>query len=107
MLSVFSATPVITISNSIITIQEDSVSAQLSCTIQTFLSPPVVQYWYKDGQQLFDNRKYDIRFENDELKLIIYNVDQSDQGVYMCFVNNTIIPATANASITFNACKSK
>ena len=65
-------------------------------------SPPAVFHWYKDGLMLSDNSKYDIKFENRELKLIIYNIEQSDEGVYMCFVNNTFIPATANALIVLN-----
>ena len=107
--TLFSATPVIIISNSIVTALEGSDSTQLSCSIQTLSSPSNVDYyWYKDGQQLFDSEKYNIRFQNDDLKLIIYNVNPSDEGVYTCYINDTNIPATANISISFNVitCKS-
>ena len=101
--SIFPAIPVIIIiSNSIVTALEGSNSTQLSCSIQTVSSPPAIDYyWYKNGQQLFDNKKYDIRFENNKLNLIIYNVNESDEGLYTCYINDTIIPATANASISF------
>ena len=101
-LCVLLAIPIITISNSAVTAREGSNVIQLICNVQTVPSPPAVFHWYKDGLLLSNNNKYDINFENKELKLIIINIEQSDEGVYMCFVNNTFIPATANALITLN-----
>ena len=96
------ATPFINATTSVVTAVEGE-TVQLNCTVQSTPTPTLQDslQWYRSGKSQLsdDNDKYDFTFENGLLSLIIHNVNSSDNGTYICYVNNTHIPAAANDSV--------
>ena len=109
----FLATPYINATTPMATAVEGE-TAQLNCTVRSTPTPTLQDslQWYRSGRNRLsdNNNKYDFKFENGLLSLIIHNVNLSDVGTYTCYVNNTHIPAAANDSVIFTltttSCKS-
>ena len=85
-------------------------TTRLNCTVRSTPTPTLQDSlcWYRGGARLLDNNKYDFKFDNNLYTLIIHDVASSDEGTYLCSVNNTVIPRAASASVTLNTipCKS-
>ena len=103
------AIPIITATTPVVTAVEGETT-RLNCTVRSTPTPTLQDSlrWYRSGERLLDNNKYDFRFDNILYTLIIHDVASSDEGTYVCSVNNTVIPRAVSASVTLNTipCKS-
>ena len=103
------ATPFINATNPVVT-AIGGERTELSCIVRSTPEPTLQDSlrWFRGGVYLTDDNKYDFRFDNNQFTLIIHDVASTDEGTYVCSVNNTHIPRTVNASVTLNTmpCKS-
>lgn len=52
-------------------------------------SQPLVVSWYKGGKEIHGGDKYKVGFSESTASVMIAGLEQSDGGVYTCWVSNT------------------
>ena len=62
-------------------------AARFDCRIKGFPEPEI--YWYKDGKEIGESRRYRVEFDEDDLcSLIVLEVEPDDDGRYSCEARN-------------------
>ena len=67
----------------------DNSSLTLDCQLNNRPSSSQVPHWFKNGQEIFSNsNKYDMIQEHTICALIIYDLNDDDEGTYKCQIGN-------------------
>ncbi len=62
-------------------------AAKFDCRIKGFPEPEI--YWYKDGKEIEESRRFRVEFDDDDLcSLVILEVEPDDDGRYTCEARN-------------------
>ncbi|XP_072047598.1 myosin light chain kinase, smooth muscle-like [Amphiura filiformis] len=73
-------------------------AAKFDCRIKGFPEPEIS--WYKDGEEIGDNRRYRVEFDEDDLcSLIVLDVEPDDDGRYTCEAKNCAGKVSCSAEL--------
>ena len=78
--------------------------ALLECSI-AHGDPKCTVTWYKNGKELFANKKYDMSVEDDIAQLVVKDTEFKDGATYEVEVKNKLGKSRSECNVTVN-CKS-
>ena len=62
--------------------------------------PKAKVYWYRDSHELYDGHKYHISYVDSKATLIVFDIDATDAGTYMCEASNKLGRVETSAKLT-------